>query len=96
MLHPATNRLIVHVSLTENRGNRLNLKGKDGAPKGIKAREDLRSALRVNLRPMDYEITSSWTEHRYLRGCSPPYQPHSYQFRYQSEYDSYRNPDFRW
>ena len=23
--------------------------------KGIKAREDLRSALRVNLRPMDYE-----------------------------------------
>ena len=36
----------------------------DGAPKGIKAREDLRSALWVNLRPMDYEITSPrWEIH---------------------------------
>jgi len=39
-------------------------KQESGAPKGIKAREDLRSALRVNLRPMDYELTD--------RGQIPP------------------------
>jgi hypothetical protein len=53
-----TNRLIVHGPSADISDKQLKSKEKDGAPWGIKAREDLRSALRVNLRPMDYEITS--------------------------------------
>ncbi len=43
----------------------------DGAPKGIKAREDLRSAPWVNLRPMDYEITSPCWDPHGLPGYPP-------------------------
>jgi hypothetical protein len=52
------NGLIVHGTMAENHRKQLKNNEKDGAPWGIKAREDLHSALWVNLRPMDYEITS--------------------------------------
>jgi hypothetical protein len=53
-----TNRLIVHGPSAEYQRKLLKNKEKDGAPWGIKAREDLHGALWVNLRPMDYEIAS--------------------------------------
>jgi hypothetical protein len=54
----ATNGLIVHGPSADIPDKQLKNKEKNGAPWGIKPREDLHGALRVNLRPMDYEITS--------------------------------------